>query len=211
MFNYSLVKISSFSGTFIDIFYSYSFLLVLFVRVFVFGLLSVFYRSGFIYSDYLDDSYVELYWTFIPGLILFFLSVPSFISLYYQDKLSLIVNDNFKILGNQWYWSFSSNNYFFDCYIHSLKSGLWRILSVQDSFFLVSNFIYRILFTSRDVIHSFRIPEFGLKVDCLKGRSSWSYLFPLSPGVYYGQCSEVCGLNHSFMPSSLEVISCTRF
>nr|BAL41009.1 cytochrome c oxidase subunit II [Dugesia ryukyuensis] len=200
----------TFNGKFIDFFYSYSFLLVLFISVFVFYLIYSLSSSSFFYADGLDASKLEVYWTVIPGMILFFLSIPSLVSLYLQDKIGhYLYSGLFHISGRQWYWEIKDDihNYVSNSVmLNDIKGYLLRNLSVSDSVYICVNTINRFICSSKDVIHSFCIPEFGVKVDCIAGRLNTVNSLPMSSGVYYGQCSEVCGLNHSYMPFVVTVL-----
>nr|BAL40998.1 cytochrome c oxidase subunit II [Dugesia japonica] len=198
----------SLNGKYIDIFYSYSFLLVSLVSFMILYLIFSFFNAFFFYGDCLDASKLEYYWTLVPGLILFIFSIPSLTSLYYQDKIGFYGFDNsVSVLGSQWFWEYF--DYFLDYNSVLSPSGdvMLRNLSVSDPLLISSNKVCRVLCSSKDVIHSFSVPEFGLKLDCVNGRYNVGYFLPLFNGNYYGQCSEVCGVNHSYMPISVTVYS----
>jgi len=205
----------SLNGKYIDVFYSYSFLLVLFVRFFVLFLILSFLDSHFFYKDCIDASQLEVYWTIIPGFILFMLSIPSLVALYYQDKIGQFYYFSFfHVLGRQWYWYVYDDieGWFNDCIlIRSSSIRFLRNLSVINTFYVCANSIRHFICSSKDVIHSFCIPEFGVKVDCVAGRFNAVDSLPLFRGVYYGQCSEVCGLNHSYMPIVATVFSSSDY
>lgn len=169
-------------------------------------------------------SLLEIIWTIIPALVLVLIAIPSFSLLYSLDDLvdpSLTV----KIVGHQWYWSyeFSDNKFLdaahdafkhpttwdrpetlnFDSYIvedSALMEGQFRLLEVDNSLWLPTDTHIRLLVTSADVLHSWAVPSFGIKVDACPGRLSQASLFIKREGVFYGQCSEICGVNHGFMP-----------
>lgn len=132
------------------------------------------------------------------------LSIPSLISLYYQDKIGQFgYLSSFQVLGSQWNWRIIDD--IKDWYtgtglVNNPDSGFIRNLSVEDSFYMCASSIRHFIVSSKDVIHSFCLPELGVKVDCIAGRYNSVDILPVFAGVYYGQCSEVCGLNHAYMP-----------
>jgi cytochrome c oxidase subunit 2 len=165
-------------------------------------------------------SLLEIIWTIIPAIILFFISVPSFTLLYSLDELSdpLVT---LKITGHQWYWSYEYENYIlplysesnsfgFDSYMQAtedLTMGSLRLLEVDHRVLLPINSHIRLLITSADVLHSWAIPSFGIKVDACPGRLTQASLFIKRTGLYFGQCSEICGVNHGFMPIVVKAVS----
>lgn len=209
--SYSLVKMHSLKGKYIDVFYSYSFVLVMFICFFVLFLIYSFFCSDWFYKDWLDAPKLEVYWTVVPGFVLFLLSIPSLIALYYQDKVGHFqCYSFFQVLARQWYWYVNDEieDWFNDCIlVKSLDIKFLRNLSVVDTVCMCSSSINHFICTSKDVIHSLCIPEFGIKIDCIAGRFNTVDTLPLFRGVYYGQCSEVCGLNHSYMPIVVTVLS----
>jgi cytochrome c oxidase subunit 2 len=156
---------------------------------------------------------LEFIWTVYPSLILVNMAVPTFLLLYAMD---LLIQPRFalKVVGNQWYWAYESNDFpwqpnkfAFDSYIvpeTDLAEGSLRLLEVDNSLVLPTRLELRVLITSHDVLHSFAVPQLGIKLDAVPGRINQVPLFVEIPGVYYGQCSELCGPNHGFMPITLE-------
>ena len=156
------------------------------------------------------DSLLEIIWTVAPAISLIFIAVPSFNLLYSLDELvnpSLTV----KIIGHQWYWSYEYSDFcafnkgtlYFDSYMintDDLVNGEFRLLEVDARLLLPIKTHIRLLVTASDVLHSWAIPSFGIKVDACPGRLSQASLFIKRIGSYYGQCSEICGINHGFMP-----------
>ena len=154
---------------------------------------------------------LEIVWTVIPALFLLSIAVPSFSLLYSLDEL---VNPSvtLKIVGHQWYWSYEYSDYAelasgeslnFDSYMineDDLTDFSFRLLEVDNRVVLPIFMHIRLLITSSDVLHSWAVPSFGIKVDACPGRLSQVSLFIKRIGVYYGQCSEICGVNHGFMP-----------
>lgn len=171
--------------------------------------------------SFTHESTLEIYWTILPALILLFIAVPSFILLYSLDD---VVNPTIsvKIVGHQWYWSYEYNDVFanadsefflanlsFDSYLIStsdLLAGQLRLLEVDHRLILPTNTHIRLLICSSDVLHSWAVPSAGTKMDACPGRVSEVNLFFKRAGVYYGQCSEICGTNHGLMPIVIRAV-----
>lgn len=159
----------------------------------------------------------------LPVIVLITLALPSLELLYYIDSPSSISPfATLKAIGRQWYWSYEISmlgsdslvNYSYDSYmlpegqekeVEGDKAG-FRLLEVDNPIFLPRGEYIRLLVTARDVIHSFCVPNMGIKIDAVPGRLNQIYFLPLNLGRFYGQCSEMCGVNHSFMPIKIEVI-----
>lgn len=168
------------------------------------------------------SSILEIIWTLIPAAVLVLIAVPSFALLYSLDEL-IDPALTLKIVGHQWYWSYEFSDYGilkgastlnFDCYMKAtddLEIGLFRLLETENRVDLPTNTHIRLLITSADVLHSWAVPSFGIKVDACPGRLSQASLFIKRPGVFYGQCSEICGVNHAFMPIVIRAIDPVRF
>lgn len=155
---------------------------------------------------------IELIWTLIPSFILLFIAVPSFCLLYSMDEV-IDPRITLKVIGHQWYWTYEYGDYLkpfsFDSYMipeSELQEGQLRLLETDNRFVLPSQVHIRLLISSSDVLHSFAIPSLGLKVDAVPGRLNQLSLYIKRNGFYYGQCSELCGVNHGFMPISLRVV-----
>lgn len=165
---------------------------------------------------------VELIWTIIPTVILIFIAIPSFALLYAIDELHN-PKITLKVVGNQWYWSYEFSDYIgefsdesidFDSYMlleEDLIEGSYRLLEVDERVYLPERVSIRILVTSLDVIHSWAIPSLGVKMDACPGRLNQVGLFIRRRGVYFGQCSELCGINHGFMPIVVEGVTLERY
>lgn len=157
---------------------------------------------------------LEIIWTVIPMLILLFLTFPSLHLLYQSDELMdpLLT---IKVIGHQWYWRYQYGEYnkVFDSYIiiNSVHKEHFRLLDVDNHLVLPIGCIIRILVRSVDVIHSFTVPSLGVKVDAVPGRLNQIRIFIQRPGLYFGQCSEICGVNHRFIPIALEATSVEYF
>nr|YP_010239410.1 cytochrome c oxidase subunit II [Bursa rhodostoma]QTF74742.1 cytochrome c oxidase subunit II [Bursa rhodostoma] len=159
---------------------------------------------------------IETIWTIVPAFILVFLALPSLRLLYLLDEVgdcSLTV----KSIGHQWYWSYEYSDFLnieFDSYMiptNELEPGDFRLLEVDHRVVLPTQTDIRVLVTSADVIHSWTVPSLGVKADAIPGRLNQLSFYIKYPGVFYGQCSEICGANHSFMPIVLEAIPLENF
>ncbi|WP_375327098.1 cytochrome c oxidase subunit II [Candidatus Tisiphia endosymbiont of Nemotelus uliginosus] len=159
---------------------------------------------------------IEVIWTIIPIIILIVIAVPSFRILRFAEKTpeaEMVV----KIVGYQWYWHYiypDHDNIEFDSYLildQHLKPGQKRLLDVDNRLVIPENTIVKFLITAGDVIHSFAIPALGIKIDAVPGRLNEAWTKITKRGVYYGQCSELCGINHGFMPIAIEVVSKEEF
>lgn len=164
----------------------------------------------------LEGQIIELIWTILPAITLIFIALPSLRLLYLLDELNnpLIT---LKSIGHQWYWRYEYsdfNNIEFDSYIipiNEISSNNFRLLDVDNRIILPINNQIRIIVTATDVIHSWTIPSLGVKVDANPGRLNQTNFYINRPGIFYGQCSEICGANHSFIPIVIESISIKNF
>ncbi len=159
---------------------------------------------------------VETIWTILPAVILLFLAFPSLRILYLIDEVSQPAI-TLKAIGHQWYWSYEYSDFLnlqFDSYIiptEDLKEGQYRLLEVDNRIVLPMFHEIRVLVTSADVIHAWTIPALGVKVDAVPGRLNQLGFTLNRPGVFYGQCSEICGSNHSFIPIAIESVDLKSF
>lgn len=163
------------------------------------------YNLNIIVKELNHNSNLEIIWTIVPGIILLFIALPSFKLLYYSDE---ILNPliTLKVEGNQWFWNYSLNDYIglnieFTSYPKfDLENNEPKLLSVDNIIYLPVNIPIRVLVTSTDVIHSWAVPSLAMKIDSIPGRINHGLVHILRPGIFYGQCSELCGLGHSIMP-----------
>ncbi len=159
---------------------------------------------------------IEVIWTIIPVIILCVIAVPSF-KLLKKDTQAQQAEFTIKVIGHQWYWSYiypDHDQITFDSYMINsakLQPGQKRLLDVDNKIVIPEKTIVRFLITAADVIHSFTVPSFGFKIDAVPGRINETYVNALRKGVYYGQCSEICGVNHGFMPIVIEVVTKEEF
>jgi len=162
------------------------------------------------------SSNLEIVWTLTPSFILMLIALPSFALLYAMDEV-LNPMITFKAIGHQWYWSYEFSDYVeslgdinFDSnmlYDSELSKGEFRLLSVDNPIVLPVDTHIRVIITSMDVLHSWAVPSLGVKVDGCPGRLNQAFIFLKREGVFYGQCSELCGVNHAFMPIVVKGVS----
>ena len=159
---------------------------------------------------------LEILWTSIPVLILLSISVPSFLLIYAQHRVEN-TEMTVKVIGNQWYWTYEypdHNEISFSSYLipeSELKAGQKRLLDVDKPLVLPVNTKIRVLVTANDVLHSFAVPAFGIKIDAVPGRLNEIWIEVVKPGIYYGQCSELCGELHAYMPIVVHAIEKDAF
>jgi cytochrome c oxidase subunit 2 len=173
-------------------------------------------KSNPVPSKTTHNTFLEVVWTTVPILILMAIAVPSLKLLYYTDKTQ-DAEMTLKVIGNQWYWSYvypDHGNLEFDSLIipdDELKKGQPRLLSVDNEVVLPIKTNIRLLYTSNDVIHNWAIPSLGLKLDNTPGRTNETWVNINQEGNYYGMCSELCGVNHGFMPIHVRAVSKADF
>nr|YP_010437797.1 cytochrome c oxidase subunit II [Eisenia fetida]UTB53929.1 cytochrome c oxidase subunit II [Eisenia fetida] len=164
----------------------------------------------------LEAQTVETVWTILPALILLVLALPSLRILYITDEVSQ-PSLTVKTIGHQWYWSYEYTDFLnmeMDSYMlptSDLMPGDYRLLEVDNRMVVPMQLEIRMLITAADVIHSWTVPALGVKVDAVPGRLNQIGFTTSQPGVFYGQCSEICGANHSFMPIAVEAINTKSF
>lgn len=158
---------------------------------------------------------IEIIWTIIPIFILILLAIPSIKILYlFEEEFSYPII-SIKILGNQWFWSYEYpefNNISFDSYINKiLMPPIFSFLDTDTRIIIPYKIHTRLLIRSKDVIHSWSIPNLGIKIDAIPGRINQTNIFPNRPGIFFGNCIEICGENHSSIPITLEVTNIKNF
>ena len=169
----------------------------------------------------LHGTTIEIAWTVTPSLILVLIAIPSFALLYSMDE---VVDPavTIKAIGHQWYWSYEYSDYnqsddeglLFDSYMipeDDLELGQYRLLDVDNRVVVPVNTHIRMIITSADVLHSWAVPSLGVKTDAVPGRLNQTPIFIKREGVFYGQCSELCGANHAFMPIVVEAVSLENY
>ena len=196
---------------------------IMVILVFVIGFVSfVLFRICALFSadknptpiQNVHGSLIEIIWTIIPALLQVVIALPSF-ALLYSIEEQVNPSLTLKVIGHQWYWSYEYSDYVgdegisFDSYMipdDELNLGDLRLLEVDNRVVIPVNTHLRVIVTAADVLHSWTVPSFGLKSDACPGRQNQSSLFVNRTGVFYGQCSEICGVNHGFMPIAVEVV-----
>ena len=151
------------------------------------------------YKD--EENQLETIWTIIPCFILLILAVPRLIVLYIRDNANNL-KDTLSVIGHQWYWTYKINTKTIDRYI---TNDIIRLLNVDNRALIKSSAMA--LISSSDVLHSWSVPQMGVKVDAVPGRIRYGVLQPKFEGVYFGQCREICGANHAFIPIKLSYFS----
>ena len=159
---------------------------------------------------------IEVLWTVVPVIILVIIAVPSFKLLYFADIVPA-ADMTIKAVGHQWYWTYEypdQGKFSFDSYIipdDELKPGQKRLLDTDTSVVVPVNTIIRVQITADDVLHAWAVPAFGVKLDAVPGRLNETWFEVTKEGTYYGQCSELCGIKHGFMPIKVQVVSKPKF
>nr|YP_011010227.1 cytochrome c oxidase subunit 2 [Halobates sobrinus]WPW46816.1 cytochrome c oxidase subunit 2 [Halobates sobrinus]WPW46842.1 cytochrome c oxidase subunit 2 [Halobates sobrinus] len=164
----------------------------------------------------MENQMIEIIWTVIPAMILILIALPSLRILYMMDETknpTLTI----KAIGHQWYWSYEYSdfkNIEFESYMKptsEIEMNEFRLLETDNRITLPMNNQIRIIVTATDVLHSWTIPSLGIKIDAIPGRLNQGSMFINRPGIMYGQCSEICGANHSFMPITIESVNTKQF
>nr|YP_010714104.1 cytochrome c oxidase subunit II [Menida musiva]WDD39667.1 cytochrome c oxidase subunit II [Menida musiva] len=164
----------------------------------------------------LEGQTIELIWTMLPAITLIFIALPSLRLLYMIDEINN-PSMTIKVIGHQWYWSYEYSDFSdteFDSYMkptNDLKPEEIRLLDVDNRTVLPMNTQMRVLVTAADVLHSWAVPALGIKIDAVPGRLNQGTININRPGIMYGQCSEICGANHSFMPIVIESTTTENF
>nr|YP_009057611.1 cytochrome c oxidase subunit II [Nemertopsis tetraclitophila]AGZ63905.1 cytochrome c oxidase subunit II [Nemertopsis tetraclitophila] len=192
-------------------------MLVLILIISLVGFISVSLVSSKFSGRYLlEYQEVEAIWTVLPGVVLIFLALPSLRLLYLLDEINESVI-TLKVVGHQWYWSYEYSDFLdveYDSYMISeedLDLGDYRLLEVDHRVVVPFCVDVRVLVTAADVLHSWTVPSLGVKADAVPGRLNQLSFYCSRSGVFYGQRSEICGANHSFMPIVVESLNISDF
>ena len=193
------------------------FFMIIIVTLVLWTLYSAFEPNRTVPAKFSHSSTLEIVWTIFPAVILLLIAVPSFSLLYSLEELSS-PELTIKIVGHQWYWSYELSDYTednkslninYDSYMISTKDlevGAYRLLETDYRLLIPVKTNLKLLITSADVLHSWAVPSFGIKVDACPGRVTQTSLYVKRTGVFYGQCSEICGIKHGFMPIVVSVL-----
>nr|QFG40074.1 cytochrome c oxidase subunit II [Munidopsis lauensis] len=197
-------------------FHDHTMVILIFITTFVgFMMLSLFYNS-FTNRYLLENQNIEIIWTLLPAVILVFIALPSLRLLYLLDEVNN-PSVTLKTIGHQWYWSYEYSDFLqleFDSYLlppEDSNPASLRLIDVDNRTVLPMMAQIRVLVSAADVIHSWTIPALGVKADAIPGRLNQVSFMINRPGLFFGQCSEICGANHSFMPIVIESTSVNAF
>ena len=200
-----------------DDFHKYTMIFVVFIITITLYSIAIILINVPAFRKFLENQEVELGWTISPRFILIALAIPSIKLLYFIDERK-VPDITVKTIGHQWYWTYEmwDNTLIeLDSYMVQLEDisqpGLPRLLEVDNRLILPVNKNIRVITTSTDVIHAWSVPSLGIKMDAVPGRLNQTFVKISRPGVFYGQCREICGANHSFMPIVLESTNQIRF
>jgi len=197
-------------------FHDQTIIILIIITIIVRYIISTTFLNKFINRYLLERQTTELLWTILPAVILLFIALPSLKILYLIDEINNPLL-TIKAIGHQWYWRYEYSdikNIEIESYIkptNSLEKNEFRLIEVDNRVILPIKSRIRILVTSSDVIHSWTIPSLGLKIDGTPGRLNQGRLNINRPGIIYGQCSEICGANHRFIPIVVERVSINQF
>ena len=196
-------------------------IIITLITLFVLGLLvyamwRFSHRRNPVPSRTSHNTVIEMLWTVVPVLILIIIAIPSFKLMYYMDRVPN-PEMTIKVTGHQWYWSYEypdQGGLAFDSNIipeDQLKPGQKRLLDVDNPLVVPEDTTIRVLVTGTDVIHSWFVPSFGVQEYAIVGRLNESWMKIERAGTYYGQCNQICGVNHAFMPIKVEAVSKDAF
>lgn len=200
----------------LNFFHDHTLLIILLITILVGYIIIILFFNKYTNRFLLHGQLIEIIWTILPAIILLFIAFPSLRLLYLLDEIykpSLTL----KSIGHQWYWSYEYSdfkNIEFDSYIiptNELEENNFRLLDVDNRIVLPINTQIRIIVSAADVLHSWTIPSLGVKVDATPGRLNQTNIFINRPGLFYGQCSEICGANHRFIPIVIERVKSNDF
>lgn len=193
----------------LNFFHDHSLLILILVTTFVGYLIFILFFNSLNNRFLLHGNIIEIIWTILPAFILLFIAFPSLRILYLLDEINC-PTISIKSIGHQWYWSYEYSdfkNIEFDSYIipqNESAEETFRLLDVDNRLILPINNQIRILTTATDVIHSWTVPSLGVKIDANPGRLNQTNFYINRSGLYFGQCSEICGANHRFIPIVIE-------
>nr|YP_009116460.2 cytochrome c oxidase subunit II [Trypaea australiensis]AJD80488.2 cytochrome c oxidase subunit 2 [Trypaea australiensis] len=197
-------------------FHDHAMVVIILIVSFVGYMMASLFFNKYIHRFLLENQNIEIVWTIIPAVILVFIAFPSLRLLYLLDEVNK-PSVTLKVVGHQWYWSYEYSDFMqveFDSYMvptTDLGNEGFRLLDVDNRTVLPMNTQIRVLISAADVIHSWTVPALGVKADAIPGRLNQVNFLVNRPGLFYGQCSEICGANHSFMPIVIESVNVDSF
>nr|YP_010283884.1 cytochrome c oxidase subunit II [Chlorophorus annularis]ULA45452.1 cytochrome c oxidase subunit 2 [Chlorophorus annularis] len=196
----------------LSFFHDHTMMILVIITVLVGQLMLSLFFNKLTHRFLMEGQTIEVIWTILPAMTLIFIALPSLRLIYILDEINNPMI-TVKIIGHQWYWSYEFSDFKqieLDSYMipsSELKSSSFRLLDVDNRMIIPFESPIRIIVTSSDVIHSWTIPSLGVKIDATPGRLNQASIMTNRPGLFFGQCSEICGANHSFMPIVVESIS----
>nr|YP_009003603.1 cytochrome c oxidase subunit II [Praslinia cooperi]AGZ19089.1 cytochrome c oxidase subunit II [Praslinia cooperi] len=197
-------------------FHDHTLMVVFLISTLVLYIITIMMTTKLTNTNSMDAQEVEMIWTVLPAIIMIVIALPSLRILYLMDEIS-DPHLTIKSIGHQWYWSYEFTEYdllSFDSYMtqtHNLEPGQFWLLEVDNRMVVPTESPIWMLITAEDVLHSWTVPSMGVKTDAIPGRLNQNTFITTRPGVYYGQCSEICGANHSFMPIVVEATPLMNF
>nr|YP_010261335.1 cytochrome c oxidase subunit II [Libellula quadrimaculata]UIB40242.1 cytochrome c oxidase subunit II [Libellula quadrimaculata] len=197
-------------------FHDHTMMVLTIITIIVAYVMGAMFFNKNINRNLLDGQKIETIWTILPVFVLVIIAMPSLRLLYLLDEVSE-PSLTLKTMGHQWYWSYEYSDFKqveFDSYMipyNEMDNAGFRLLEVDNRTTLPMQTQVRILITAADVLHSWAIPSLGIKVDATPGRLNQTNFFINRPGLFFGQCSEICGANHSFMPIMIESVNIKSF
>nr|YP_010004082.1 cytochrome c oxidase subunit II [Gryposmylus pennyi]QNR01162.1 cytochrome c oxidase subunit II [Gryposmylus pennyi] len=197
-------------------FHDHTLIILLMITILVGYMMTTLFFNKFINQTLVEGQMIEIIWTILPAITLIFIALPSLRLLYLMEEISN-PSLTLKTIGHQWYWSYEYSDFMnieFDSYMiptNELPMNGFRLLDVDNRIMLPFQTQIRVLVSAADVLHSWAIPALGVKIDATPGRLNQTSIFLNRPGLFFGQCSEICGANHSFMPIVIESISTNTF
>lgn len=200
----------------LNFFHDHTLLILTIITIIVGYIIIILFFNKFTNRYLLHGQTIEIIWTILPAIILIFIALPSLRILYFLDEINS-PSLTLKTIGHQWYWSYEYSDFLnleFDSYISpyaETRLNSFRLLDVDNRIILPINNQIRILVSAADVLHSWTIPVLGIKVDASPGRLNQTNFQINRPGLFFGQCSEICGANHRFIPIVIERIPSNFF
>nr|WHU54551.1 cytochrome c oxidase subunit 2 [Chelonus munakatae] len=211
----NLQDCSSFISLLMNYFHDFLMMILVMIIILVLYMFMLILFNKLINLKILHNQFIEIIWTIVPMFILMYMVLPSLKILYLLEEM---VNPyiTLKVMGHQWYWSYEYSDFKdlnFDSYMMNDYENLenFRLMDVDNRVILPNNMNVRFLVSSMDVIHSWTLPSLGFKLDAIPGRLNQVMMNSFFMGLKYGQCSEICGMNHSFMPIVLEMVNFKLF
>nr|YP_008758123.1 cytochrome c oxidase subunit II [Channa marulius]AGW99136.1 cytochrome c oxidase subunit II [Channa marulius] len=197
-------------------FQDHTLIIVLLISTLVLYIIVAMVTTKLTNKNILDSQEIEFVWPILPAIILILIALPSLRILYLMDEINE-PHLTIKTMGHQWYWSYEYTDYEdlgFDSYMiptQDLAPGQFRLLENDHRMVIPVESPVRLLVSADDVLHSWAVPSLGVKLDAVPGRLNPTAFIISRPGVYFGQCSEICGANHSFMPIVIEAVPLEQF